>query len=258
MPSSKQVPRCRHFNTAGVQCGSPAVGATRYCYYHLQGRSTAIHYSSEAPYCAIEEDLPLFEDAHSIQIAIRQVASLLIQKKIEYKTASLLLYSMQLALMNLKMFQAEKPHPARLAVDAQKCEEMMPEPEPEPEPVPVTAPDPAPPAAPAASEKPVTKSKYKNRRDDPDEQEVEKNLEYLIFMGRHLNDPHGSLPEEEEYHRLKKVVREITGNPNDPPEEEIEGIKQKLAEPRNEKLPPGSIQACAAEPEARRRRRHAV
>ncbi|HVM92160.1 MAG TPA: hypothetical protein VMT67_05070 [Terriglobales bacterium] len=254
MPSSKQVPRCRHFNTAGVQCGSPAVGATRYCYYHLQGRSTAIHYYSEAPYCAIEEDLPLFEDAHSIQIAIRQVASLLIQKKIEYKTASLLLYSMQLALMNLKMLQAEKPHPARLAVDAQKCEEMMPEPEPEPAPVP----EPAPPATPAVSEKPVTKSKYKNRRDDPDEQEIEKNLEYLIFMGRHLNDPAGSIPEEEEYHRLREVVREITGNPDDPPEHEIEGIKQKLAEQLDPKLPPGSIQACAASVEPHVPRRHAV
>ncbi|HTR24886.1 MAG TPA: hypothetical protein VMI10_12980 [Terriglobales bacterium] len=239
MPSSKQVPRCRHFNTVGVQCGSPAVGVTQYCYYHLQGRSTAIHYYSEAPYCALEEDLPLFEDAHSIQIAIRQVASLLMQKKIEHKTASLLLYSMQLALMNLRMLQAEKPHPARLAVDARKCEEMMPKPEPEP----------APPAAPAASDKPAAKSRYKHKRDDPDEQEVEKQLEYLIFMGRHLNDPAGSVPEEAEYHRLKESVRQILGE--DPPEEEIEGVKQVLEESRNPKLPPGSIQACT-EPEARR------
>ena len=102
------------------------MGRTQYCYYHLQGRSTAIKYYSEAPYCAVEEDLPLFEDAHSIQIAIRQIASLLMQQKIEHKAAGLLLYSIQLALLNLKQLKAEKPHPAHLIVDVEKFEETLP------------------------------------------------------------------------------------------------------------------------------------
>ncbi len=95
---TKPAPRCHHISTSGIQCGSPAAGNLRFCYYHQQSRSTAFKYYAEAPFVALEEDLPLFEDAHSIQIAIRQIASLLMQRKIEHKVAGLLLYSIQLAL----------------------------------------------------------------------------------------------------------------------------------------------------------------
>ena len=123
---TKPATRCHHVSTSGIQCDSPAVGNLRFCYYHQQGRSTAIQYYSEAPFTAIEEDLPLFEDAHSIQIAIRQIASLLMQRKIEPKVAGLLLYSIQLALLNLKQLKAEKPHPAHLVVDLENVEETLP------------------------------------------------------------------------------------------------------------------------------------
>jgi hypothetical protein len=258
MPSSKQVSRCHHINTAGVQCGSPAVSRTKFCYYHHQGRSTSIRYYSEAPYCALEEDLPLFEDAHSIQIAIRQVASLLMNQKIEHKTASLLLYSMQLALMNLRMLQTEKPHPAQLTVEPDRCEETMPEPEA----------DPAPVATPvAAEEKPkrLTAAERKAEKDAVHEAEIEKQLEYLLFIGRHLDDPADTVTDEKEYHRLKEVIRQLPCNSADAHrlDKEVEDIKEAINKARNQDnpdahLPPGTIQARAARPERQSLRRHVV
>jgi hypothetical protein len=218
----------------------------------MQGHTTAAQYYGEAPFSASEEDLPLFEDAHSIQMAIRQVASLLIHNKIEHKTASLLLYSMQLALMNLKMMQAEKPHPARLAVDTGKYVEMMPKPEPESAPV---AP-PAPPVAPEVSTRTKSSSERKRKKDEPTEEEIQKQLEYLLFVGRHLDDPGDTVPGEEDYHRLKDAVRQVTGN--DPPEEKIEELKKYVAKAPSPKLPPGSIQASAIQASALNSRRHTV
>lgn len=246
MSSTKSVTRCHHVTTAGVQCDSPAVKTQRYCYYHMQGRSTAVHYYSESPACAFEGDLPLFEDAHSIQIAIRQVASLLIQKKIEHKAASLLLYSMQLALMNLKYLQAEKPQPARLVVELDKFEETMPEPVAEPEPAPQAA-------VPAASESAKPRAATKAEKNQAHEDEVEKQLEYLIFLGRHLDDPGGTVPDEAEYHRLKDAIRRIGGE--DPSELVFNELRNRFPPSSEPDLPPGSIQASIAEPRRLRRNR---
>ena len=186
MSSSKTVARCRHVNTAGVQCGSPAVTKTRLCYYHHQGRSTSSDYYAEAPYCIIEEDLPLFEDAHSIQIAIRRVASLLIENKIEHKTAGLLLYSMQLALMNLKQFQGEKPQPAQIVVDPEALEETMPEPERVlAAPAPLTEA-----AAPEAPKKPALSARARKELEELEKEAlIQDQLDYLMHIGNHLDDP---------------------------------------------------------------------
>jgi hypothetical protein len=43
---TKQAIRCHHVTTGGVQCDSPALNKLRYCYYHQQGRSTALKYYS--------------------------------------------------------------------------------------------------------------------------------------------------------------------------------------------------------------------
>jgi len=61
--------------------------------------------------------LPYFEDAHSIQTVIRQVVQMVLQKRLERKTASLLLYALQIASSNLKRMELEKPQPEQVVVN---------------------------------------------------------------------------------------------------------------------------------------------
>ncbi len=178
---TKPARRCHHVSTSGIQCGSPAAGNLRFCYYHQQSRSTAIKYYAEAPFLALEEDLPCFEDAHSIQIAIRQIASLLMQQKIEHKVAGLLLYSIQLALLNLKQLKAEKPHPAQIVMDPEKVEETLPD----SAFIEATPPQ----STPEAPQKPAPSDRKRKKDDEPTEEEIQEQMEYLLCLGRHLNEP---------------------------------------------------------------------
>ena len=50
-------------------------------------------------------DLPVLEDANSIQVALMQVMRLLVSAQIDHKTASLLLYALQTASSNLRKDQ---------------------------------------------------------------------------------------------------------------------------------------------------------
>jgi len=211
--------RCQHVTTGGVQCDSPALRKLRYCYYHQQGRSTAIQYYNEAPFTALEGDLPLFEDAHSIQIAIRQIASSLLQQKIDHKAAGLLLYSLQLAFMNLKQMKAEKPQPAQIVVDTEKIEKSMPPPKPV-ESAPQLQANVEPPKKPASS------VRSRNKKSSVSEEDLQLQLEYFLELGKHLDAPGGTMPDMETFMRLKKA--------------EKEAAKEAAA-----KLPPGTIQACA-------------
>ena len=198
----KSATRCHHVSTAGVQCDSPAVNKARYCYYHMQGRSTAIKYYSEAPFTAIEEDLPLFEDARSLQIAIRQIASLIIQQKIEHKAAGLLLYSIQLAQLNLKQFKAEKPHPAHVVVEAESVQETLPA---------SAFLEPAPPDAdsePSRNKSERNRSERKRGKESElSDEELQDQLDYLLHLGRHLDDPADGAPTEESVMRTARGIR---------------------------------------------------
>jgi hypothetical protein len=68
-------------------------------------------------YATGEITLPFFEDAHSIQAVIRQVVQMVLQKRLERKTASLLLYALQIASSNLKRMELEKPQPEQVVTD---------------------------------------------------------------------------------------------------------------------------------------------
>ena len=72
---------------------------------------------SDIEYATGEINLPFFEDAHSIQAVIRQVVQMVLQKRIERKTASLLLYALQIASSNLKRMELEKPQPEQVVTD---------------------------------------------------------------------------------------------------------------------------------------------
>jgi len=115
--SSLAAPRCRHIKVNGTQCGSPALRSKNFCFYHHQDRPWKVECYSEGPYATGEIALPFFEDAHSVQTVIRQVVQMVLQKRIERKTASLLLYALQIASSNLKRIELEKPQPEQVIID---------------------------------------------------------------------------------------------------------------------------------------------
>jgi hypothetical protein len=115
--SSSAAPRCQHIKVSGTQCGSPALRKNSFCFYHQQNRPLTVECYSGEQYATGEIVLPVFEDAHSIQTVIRQVVQMILQKRIERKTASLLLYALQIASSNLKRMELETPQPAEVVTD---------------------------------------------------------------------------------------------------------------------------------------------
>ena len=97
-----RVLRCIYIKTNGVQCGSPALRSCAYCYAH--SRLAMRH----PPLL----DIPILEDANSVQVAIMEVIRGLLSGEVERKTAGLLLYGLQMAAANLKYVCFEPKNPA--------------------------------------------------------------------------------------------------------------------------------------------------
>ncbi|HTR23563.1 MAG TPA: hypothetical protein VMI10_06230 [Terriglobales bacterium] len=120
-----EIRRCQHVSAKGTQCGSPALKGNNSCYYHEQCKG------EEVPSYANWEDaspsgtarLPALDDAHSIQVVIRQVMILLMRRQIDQKTAGLMLYGCQIASTNLKRMTEEKPQPTQVVVEPEKVGE---------------------------------------------------------------------------------------------------------------------------------------
>jgi hypothetical protein len=95
------IHRCEHIKVNGTQCGSPAIRKNSFCYFHGRWREQHITFATTAK-TVPAIDLPVLEDANSIQVAIMQVLNLLLTGHIEHKTAALLLYGLQTASANLR------------------------------------------------------------------------------------------------------------------------------------------------------------
>jgi hypothetical protein len=119
-----EIRRCHHIKTSGAQCGSPALRNEKLCYYHKHNRLAAAQlYMDGDRYCDSQIMIPPFEDAHSIQMVLRHVVQLMLQKRINPKDAGLMLYALQIASGNLKQLQAEKPRPTQVVMDPDKVGE---------------------------------------------------------------------------------------------------------------------------------------
>src|SRR5882724_393890 len=96
--------RCQHLKINGTQCGSPALRRNRFCYFHKRFQDERIQLSADRARRGVATfELPILEDANSIQIALMQVMRLLVSGQLDHKTASLLLYALQTASTNLRM-----------------------------------------------------------------------------------------------------------------------------------------------------------
>jgi hypothetical protein len=92
-----------HIMVNGAHCGSPAMRRSRFCYNHKRQHEQLAALSAERArdYRIPPFTPPVLEDASSIQFSLTEVMRLLADGKIERKTASLMLYAMQIATTNL-------------------------------------------------------------------------------------------------------------------------------------------------------------
>jgi hypothetical protein len=112
------IPRCQHIKVNGTQCGSPALRHHRLCYFHKSWQQSRIVLNADrARRTRTTFDLPLLEDANSIQIALMQVMRLILSGQIDPKTAGLLLYALQTASSNLPRTNFEPTIKTRVVID---------------------------------------------------------------------------------------------------------------------------------------------
>lgn len=101
MQAAHASPRCQHIRDNGRRCAAPALRGQGLCHFHTRA-------TDEATYD--ERWFPVIEDATSLQIALARVQRFLLMDGFEFKRATALLYSLQIACMNLKNLKAENPH----------------------------------------------------------------------------------------------------------------------------------------------------
>jgi hypothetical protein len=112
------VPRCQHLKVNGTQCGSPALKRNRFCFFHKRFQEERIKLNVDR----VRNNranfyLPVLEDANSIQVSLMQIMRLLASRQIDSKTASLLLYALQTASVNLRHTTFEPFHKEDVVID---------------------------------------------------------------------------------------------------------------------------------------------
>jgi hypothetical protein len=109
------IARCQHIKVNGVQCGSPALSETTFCYYHIRYHWQALEKIENSQDFSI--GFPTLEDANSIQVALAKVMQRLVGLEIDHKSAALMLYALQTAAMNLRQTSLEPKLPTQVVVD---------------------------------------------------------------------------------------------------------------------------------------------
>jgi len=111
------IARCQHIKVNGVQCGSPALKNRKLCHFHQRWQQGRIQLNANrARRSRYSLDLPILEDANSIQVALMQGLRLLLTNQVDHKTAALLFYALQTASTNLSRTTLE-PRPQQVVID---------------------------------------------------------------------------------------------------------------------------------------------
>ena len=105
-----RIPRCQHLKTNGTQCGSPALRNGEYCYFHRRWRMTSVDLYHSVHHVTSMFELPVLEDADSIQITLGQIMRMIVCRQVDSKSAGLLLYALQIASANLRRTRFEPYH----------------------------------------------------------------------------------------------------------------------------------------------------
>jgi len=112
----ENVPRCQHVKMNGTQCGSPALRRRRLCYFHERIRREQARIAADGS-AKRRFDLPLLEDANSVQVALMKVIQMLGSGEMDHKTAGLILYALQTASVNLRNAEFEVEEVTDVVID---------------------------------------------------------------------------------------------------------------------------------------------
>jgi hypothetical protein len=110
------VPRCQHIKMNGTQCGSPALRNRRQCFFHERIRRERAKIAKDMS-AQRRFDLPLLEDANSVQVALMKTIQMLGAGRIDHKTAGLMLYALQTASVNLRNAEFEADEATDVVID---------------------------------------------------------------------------------------------------------------------------------------------
>jgi hypothetical protein len=110
------VPRCQHIKMNGTQCGSPALRSRRRCFFHERIRRERAKIAADAS-AQRGFDLPLLEDANSVQVALMKTIQMLGSGRMDHKTAGLILYALQTASINLRNAEFEADEATDVVID---------------------------------------------------------------------------------------------------------------------------------------------
>jgi hypothetical protein len=106
---TKVARQCEHIMINGEFCRAAALRGRKYCYFHLvhigrRLRAERVQEVAQAYDCdasLLPAELPLLEDANSIQLALSQVIDDVLHSRLDTKRAGLILYALQTASRNL-------------------------------------------------------------------------------------------------------------------------------------------------------------
>ena len=116
------IHRCEHIKANGTQCGSPSLRNKKLCFFHGRWQAQRLAIADSVAVIpagrsiAPALNMPVLEDANSIQVAIMQVIQLLLTGQLEHKTAALALYGLQTASSNLRHTRFD-PYPPTVVID---------------------------------------------------------------------------------------------------------------------------------------------
>jgi len=110
------VPRCQHIKVNGTQCGSPALRWRRHCFFHNNVRRAQAKILADTSAQRMFQ-LPLLEDANSVQMALMKVIQMLGSGRLDHRTAGLMLYALQTAAGNLRNTDFEPIHVTRVVIN---------------------------------------------------------------------------------------------------------------------------------------------
>ena len=109
---------CEHVKANGHFCGSPAMRGRNYCFFHINYIGHRLRLERYASYGLQTPpiELPLLEDAASIQLALMQVTEALLNGTLDAKRGGLVLYALQTASSNLRNIAKAATEEAPIAV----------------------------------------------------------------------------------------------------------------------------------------------
>jgi hypothetical protein len=110
------VPRCQHIKMNGTQCGSPALRWRRLCFFHDRIKRERAKIAADMT-AQRRFDLPLLEDANSVQVSLMKVIQMLGSGRMDHRTAGLMLYALQTASINLRNADFEAKNATHVVIE---------------------------------------------------------------------------------------------------------------------------------------------